>query len=496
MNGSDFLDKLENLDPGLVSAAAEPPAHRARRGPDWGALAAMAACVLAICLPLALAYLINGAVPTIEYGPGAKSGSTSHQTSPDNEGPEGGNGLGSGSEPNRGTGDGPTASYSTLHEPQERVMGYGDEYAWTLYTLDEEYCAAYPDGLPAEEYFKYNRQELGAIPELWGGLSYGLEPIDASYPRASQWAGEFSDLLSDGYSKPVISSDLSGSNKRISIETRYGVSWRDDGSDSRLTVDICETSPVDSAQLARLNALSNETVAVFPKDSQGSRNIVFALGGLDSDRCLYTWLPYTGIWCRIAAGGSVPAGDMTAILNWLLSAPDMLGMVHPLAGYNPEVYPYIPVPETNDCAPPISGTGGGAEGTYGQPENMMTVNSLEVSYLSGYAGKPLEIYRIDRLDTYEGEDNSIGDLPGLTRDMVDSQYLFQKRFMATSRSSDRNLDSQPMHYTFCFTWDEYYVTATFREDLTADQLWDFFQQLDGSDPWNDLTQSFKPSPSP
>lgn len=477
MNGSDLLDKLENLDPNLVASAAEPAAPRARRGPDWGTWAAAAACVLAICLPLALTYLIRGVTPTVEYGPGAKGGGTSHQASPGEDGPECGNGLGTDRQPNKGTGDGPTASYSTLPKPQERVMGYGDEYTWTQYILDEEYCAAYPDGLPVEEYFKYNVQSLDALPELWGGLLYEAEAFDTSYDSTHQWVRDFSGLLSENYAEPVISADLSGENKRISIQTKYGISWRDDGYDSRLTVDICETSPVGSTQLDLIRARSNETAAVFPKDSHGERKIVFALGGLDSDRCLYTWLPYTGIWCRIAAGASVPVGDMAAILDWLLSLPDMLCNIDPLAAYSPEVYPYIPTPRTNDCAPPIDGTGGGFEGRPGQNQSEMKVYGLEVSYQDDLEGKPLEIFRIDRLDSYEGEDKSMGELRDLTRDMVDSQYDLQKRAMTTQRSNDRYREDQPMHYTFCFTWDDYYVTATFREDLTEDELWGFLQQL-------------------
>lgn len=480
MNGSDFLNKLADLDPSLIAEAAEPPRHKARRGPDWNVFAALAACAAAICLPLALTYLVHGITPTIEYGPGSNNGSTSHQASPGDKGPEGGSGLGNSQrDPNKGQGDGDSAKVYVEPEPQVSVMSYGEEYSWTRYTLDEAYCSAYPDGLPAENYFKYNVQGLGSVPELWGGVSYDMEPLDPSSARTSEWVEEFSGLLSGDYSEPVISADLSGDLKRISIQAKYGVSWRDDGSDSRLTVDICEVSPVDSVFLAPLKALSNETVAVFPKDSYGERKIVFALGGLDSDRCLYTWLPYTGIWCRIISGSSVPVEDMTAILDWIFSIPELLEDVHPLAPFTPAVCPYIPTPKTNDCAAPIDGVGSGLEGWPGQAQREQNVLTLEASYQDGVDGKPLESYRIDL--RYEGENGSIGELSDLTRNMVESQYNFQKRFMATSRSSDRNMESQPMHYVFNFTWDDYYVTATFSETLTADQLWSFFQQLAGEE---------------
>lgn len=477
MNGSDFLKRLNDLDPNLIAGASAPPERRARRrGPDWGVWGAAAACIAAICLPLALMYLVHGITPTIEYGPGAKGGNTSHQAaSPGSEGPEGGGGLGSSQrDPNKGDGGGATKVY-TGAEPEASVMGYGDEYTWTRYTFTEDSCEAYPDGLPAEEYFKYNKQGLGAAPRVWAGLSYDIEPFDSV--RTQEWVDEFSSLLSDGYSEPVISADLSGESKHISIQAEYGASWWDDG--NRLTVDICETSPVDSALLGKLSALTNETVAVFPKDSHGERKIVFALGGLDSNRCLYTWLPYTGIWCRIAGGGSVPIEDMTAILNWLFSVPDMLELINPMAAYNPEVYPYIPTPRNSNYAAPIDGSGAGLSGPGGTRQNELTVLSLEVSYQEGLDGRPLERYSIDRLDNFEGENKSMGELHELTRDVVESQYNFQKRFMTTSRSSNRNMDSQPMHYTFYFTWDDYYAAATFREGLTADQLWGFFQQLAG-----------------
>ena len=137
MRGSDFLDKLENLDPNLVMGAAEPHTAKAkRRERQWGAWVAAAACIVAIALPLTLSYLVNGIAPTIEYGPGSKQGSTSHQVSPGDEGPEGGSGL---MDPQKGAhkADGPTANYSTYDmEPQVSVMGYKDYITWTRYTLD------------------------------------------------------------------------------------------------------------------------------------------------------------------------------------------------------------------------------------------------------------------------------------------------------------------------------------------------------------------------
>lgn len=148
MKGSDLLEKLGNLDPSLVAGAAEPPREKARRrGPEWGGLLAGAACLAAIALPLLLTYLINGVTPTIEYGPGSRHGSTSHQVSAGDEGPGGGDGLGDPQKgAHKGGDDGPTAKYSTNPEPQESIVGYDDDIAWTRYLLDESYCSAYPEG--------------------------------------------------------------------------------------------------------------------------------------------------------------------------------------------------------------------------------------------------------------------------------------------------------------------------------------------------------------
>ncbi len=483
MRGSDLLDKLENLDLNLVAGAAAPPSGRVRQKDRWWlpALTAAAACIVAIALPLTLAYLINGTAPTIEYGgPGANSRNTSHQASAGESGPEGGSGEGNARrEPNKGGGmDGPLLDGPYDLEPKVSVAGYGDEYVWTRYTLGEDYTSVF-DELPAEDYFKYNVQGLGAVPGLWSGVSDDIEPLDA--PEAREWTKEFSGLLSGGYEEPVIYADLSGGSRRISIQARLLTSWRDDSSDGRLTVDICERDPVDPAYLAQLTALTNETVAVFPKDDQGGRRTVFAIGGLDSDRCLYTWLPFTDIWCRIAGGGGIPPEDMAAILRWLFSGPELLELIHPLGAYNPEVYPYIPTPQTNDYAAPIGGTSAGLTGRAGQNQNGHTVLCLEVDYRYGYDGRPLERYSINRLDNYEGEDKSMGSLDALEYDAVIEEYALQRGAMDSARSADVYKRDQPMHYTFNFTWDDYYVTAVFSEELTADGLWSFLRQLSGAE---------------
>ena len=93
----------------------------------------------------------------------------------------------------------------------------------------------------------------------------------------------------------------------------------------------------------------------------------------------------------------------------------------------------------------------------------------------------MERSAIDRLDSYEGKDESMGALAGLTRDEVEKEYSRQRGAMGAERSSDVYKRDQPMHYTFHFTWDDYYVTAVFSEELTADGLWSFLQQLSGKE---------------
>lgn len=349
MNGSDFLDKLENLDPNLVASAAEPAAPRARRGPDWGTLAAVAACVLAICLPLALTYLIRGVTPTVEYGPGANGGGTSHQASPGEDGPEGGNGLGTDRQPNKGTGDGPTASYSTLPEPQENIAGYKDYITWTKYTLNETYCSAFPDGLPAEEYFKYNKQEPESMDNIRSPYdSGGVHILDdfESYPLigTAEAAAGTSETPAESmvvYAQRILSGlsrhpqPISGFFKctpdgsglylaKISTATQpyYDVddaylrlSWN-------LSVLICQEPLLSEKALAEGKYESDETV-VIPSEGGGP---ITALGGLNTNRVLMCTLP-NGMWCRIAGNFNVPCEDMVNIMNALLKSTSSLDII-------------------------------------------------------------------------------------------------------------------------------------------------------------------------
>lgn len=539
MKGSDLLDKLEHLDPGRVAGAAEPPAEKARRRPDWGSLAAAAACIAAICLPLFLMYLINGITPTIEYGPGApQSGSTSHQVSAGDSGPDG-----------DGNDDGPTAAYSTQPKPQENVMGYGDKYVWTRYTLDETYCGAYPDGLPAEEYFKYNRQGPGNVYSIRSDYDRGWDFLknkfsscpwitSASAAKATQIyvsPSEAMDKYAEGifsclpeYLRPlktVFRCAEDGGSLQLAYVSTASQPYFDAKDDIlreswNISVLICREPLLTENDLLPGRQESNETVVI---PTEGGEPIT-ALGGLDTNRVLMCTLP-NGMWCRIAGNFNVPYEDMVKLMNSLISDTSVLDGIDeklksgellptteddersrslsldslsasldlnydPLADINPAVYPYIPRPENNDYAPPICTAGADMDGEPGQKSVEMTVRGLNVNYFEDLYGKPLERYRIDRLDSYEGKDESMGELKDITRNMsiVDSHYNFQKLFMTASSSTDRNLDSQPMHYTFHFTWDDYYVTAVFSEDLTADQLWNFFRQLKGEEqPQGDST---------
>lgn len=349
MNGSDLLDKLENLDPALVASAAEPAAPRARRGPDWGTWAAAAACVLAICLPLALTYLIRGVTPTVEYGPGAKGGGASHQASPGEDGPEGGSGLGTDRQPNKGTGDGPTASYSTLPEPQENIAGYKDYITWTKYTLNETYCSAFPDGLPAEEYFKYNKQEPESMDNIRSpydsGGSHILSDFE-SYPLigTAEAAAGTSETPAESmvvYAQRILSGlsrhpqPISGFFKctpdgsglylaRISTATQpyYDVDDAYLRSSWNISVLICQEPLLSEKDLAEGKYESDETV-VIPSEGGGP---ITALGGLNTNRVLMCTLP-NGMWCRIAGNFNVPCEDMVNIMNALLKSTSSLDII-------------------------------------------------------------------------------------------------------------------------------------------------------------------------
>lgn len=362
MKGSDLLDKLEHLDPDLVAGAAEPPEEKARRRPDWGGFLAAAACIAAICLPLALSYLINGAAPTIEYGPGSKGGSTSHQADPGDSRPEDGGMIGSSKwdpdrseagrigssqwDPNRSGGDGPTAAYSTVPEPQENVMGYGDKYTWTRYTLDETYCGAYPDGLPAEEYFKYNRQEPESGARLahaaWNDSvldKYISRPLitkasaktaDGTTASPYEVMNRYAEYIFSclpGYVWPptaIFKCAEDGSGLclvQISTASQPYFDVTDDHlRDSwNISLTISREPPLTEKVLASAKYDYNETVVV---PAEGAEPIT-AIGGLNTNRMLLFTLA-NGMWCRISGNFNVPYEDMVTLMNSLLNDTSVL----------------------------------------------------------------------------------------------------------------------------------------------------------------------------
>lgn len=504
MNGSDFLKKLENLDPNLVAGTAEPPAPKVRRGPDWGAFGAAAACIAAICLPLALMYLVHGVTPTVEPRSSHNSGNASHEASsaavatvPPDDG----------------------SAVKTATEPQISQAGYGGIYSWTQYTLTEEYCDAFPDGLPAEEYFKYNEQGLGEAPEMWLWTSGGLTSDVLQQDEKKKWQDEFTDSLPDkgsAYSDISVSANPEFSDpdsvypQRLCLQTtrKDAYVWDGNRSNGSLTVNISNRAAIDEETLSRTRAITNETAAIMDKDK-----IVRALGGLDSDRLLYVHLPSVGLWCYVTGGMDVPPEDVAAVMNWLLSEPEILDafshiftilptppstadsdtalrsyvappwdMAQLKEHFPSDIIPYIPYFDNNDYVPPIDYIGGASYGELTSSMPVQKISGIDLYYyrrISVYEDRPLEQFTLELSEEGTNQDSGMGDLYDLTRDMVDSQYNFQKRFMATSRSSDRYKEEQPMQYTFHFTWDDYYVTAAFNESLTADQLWSFFQQLAG-----------------
>lgn len=493
MNGIDFLKKLENLDPKLIAAAAEPPEPKVRRGPDWGVWAAAAACIAAVCLPLALMYLVHGIVPTIEPRGGPGAGSASHQASVDTAGDEGvagGNGI------------------SPAPTPQVSQSSYGN-YRWTQYTLNEEHCAAYPDGLPAEEYFKYNVQGLGNVEEMWEYSDYDseLDNVIETGTAPQQWEDEFTSQLPDNGAdytvlKPVLSGPQSGP-ARARLRAFRADSEEGGTQDNALFVDVCAEPLVDEEDFSRIRTVTNQTTAALSRNK-----IVFAMGGLDSSRVLCASLPNSLLWCHVVGGKDVPPEDMAAVLDWLLTEPELLAGISAGPGDEgstdyaddytephyvdmdslkedlpPEIIPYIPYYDTNDYVPQITDYGTGRSGTVGQPRNEMHVGSIELYYEWDQDGRPLELFKLKELANMEEQDSGIGDLYALTldRSVMDSQYRFQRRIMPSDIPYDRIKEDIHEHYEFSFTWDGYYVTATFNDSLTADQLWGFLNQLVGKE---------------
>lgn len=355
MKGSDLLEKLGNLDPRLVAGAAEPPREKARRrGFEWGGLIAVAACIVAIGLPLLLTYLINGVTPTIEYGPGARSENTSHEVaSAGDEGGEGGDGLGNTQKgANRGEGDGPTAKYSTNPEPQESIVGYDDDIAWTRYLLDESYCSAYPEGLPAEEYFKYNKQEPESGKRLtsaaWNDSildDYVFCPLitrasaktasaDGTAPSPYEVMNTYAEYIFSCLPNCVWPPEVEfkctedGSELglvHISTASELNLDVTDDHlRDSwDISLTISREPPLTEEVLASAKYDYNETVVI---SSEGAEPIT-ALGGLNTSRMLLCTLP-NGMWCRIAGNFNVPCEDMVTLMNSLLKDTSVLDEIN------------------------------------------------------------------------------------------------------------------------------------------------------------------------
>lgn len=355
MKGSDLLEKLGNLDPRLVAGAAEPPREKARRrGFEWGGLIAVAACIVAIGLPLLLTYLINGVTPTIEYGPGARSENTSHEVaSAGDEGGEGGDGLGNTQKgANRGEGDGPTAKYSTNPEPQESIVGYDDDIAWTRYLLDESYCSAYPEGLPAEEYFKYNKQEPESGKRLtsaaWNDSildDYVFYPLitrasaktasaDGTTPSPYEVMNTYAEYIFSCLPNCVWPPEVEfkctedGSELglvHISTASELNLDVTDDHlRDSwDISLTISREPPLTEEVLASAKYDYNETVVI---SSEGAEPIT-ALGGLNTSRMLLCTLP-NGMWCRIAGNFNVPCEDMVTLMNSLLKDTSVLDEIN------------------------------------------------------------------------------------------------------------------------------------------------------------------------
>lgn len=474
MNGNEFLDKLEHLDPSLVAQAAEPPRAKARRrGPDWSVWAAVAACLGVLCLPLAITYLVqSGVIPAAERSPGPGTGNASHEAAA----PDNGTAYESGS---------PTVVSAARSTPTTSQASYG-HYSWTRYVLDQEYCGAFSGDLPAEEYFKYNVQGLGDIPEMGAG-TVDLDPGAFQPDDAEEWLEGFSDHLpglETDYTSPTLAFAPSGDGKRASrvcIRATRKIAWNPDNSDGLLTVDICNKTLMGGEILARAQALTNETAVVL-QDNDGKK-IVYALGGLDSSRVLYTWLPSSGIWCRIVGGRNVPPEDMVSVMNWLLSEPALLDGIHMGLttgidiGISPKVLAYIPDYTTNDYVPPVASYEVDWADDGGQAE---TLAGVDVEYEEGHEGRPLRSYTLDVYSKDEvGEDGGmegLGPLPELNRERIESDYEFRRRL-----STDWVKDNKPFSYTLYFTWDEYYVSAAFNEEATPDQIWGFVQTLKNLD---------------
>lgn len=325
-DGQEFLEKLEGLDPALIEEAGRIPQRQEHRhGLGFGTWLAAAACVAALCLPLILRWAF--APPDLPLEEAAGAGEASHQAPA-----EGGAELAGEEKTKRDAGENnPAAQNARSIENSDDVMiaadgpGIvitskidGENAGLTTNQLRQEYIASFEEGMPAEEYFKYNSQ-TAENRALWDdylesdfGIEYAYRFWD--FPQLKKMVPEL-----EGYRSSYIFPEFEDPDSEL--PSRLSVQWQSqelDASVGYITVNILdqpEEIPLVEQEGLREYILQNQ-------QTQADRDgvLVTALGGLETEKTLSFWRE--GRFYRIYGDRPVPPETMVRLLDWLLG-PDL-----------------------------------------------------------------------------------------------------------------------------------------------------------------------------
>lgn len=502
MNGNDFLDKLQHLDPELVAAASQEPQKERRWRPNWGSWLAVAACLAMLCLPLALSYLIQHNLLPASGSSYNLAASASHQA-PQEAADEV-------QEEAALTEDTQKAAFSLDVLPQgvsRSQSGYGksgsdDSYTWELIQMTSEYCQSFESGLPPiEEFFQYNldvsagelfheydadllsAQDSGgdSTPYYW---DTGENLITLELPSLSSGSlGSSQVYRSTGVLGAVLDlSDMSFYN-RISVYWPDTSSGTEDGQDTPVTLTLCTTPLLDSEEMARMCQASNET-QVIPAAFPSKGPAITALGSLNSDKVLTGTLA-GGSWFRIHCTSQVSMEDIKAILDWVLDQDNLLETV--FGNQQALTSTYLEALETALPAEFLSYCPMDPEwvplvvDTLDTQKTSQTLEGSEARiYFAEDPAKPLSAWYIYSPETYNPDrppqaypKTESGTFEELTYDAVWEEYERQR--------ISHEANSMPHTFRLSFFWDDYYVGGDFTEAATFEEIWSFIEYLQSMD---------------
>ena len=480
MNGSDFLDKLEDLDPDLIQAAAQAPASKPRRVWDFGAWIAAAACLCALFLP----WILGQAIPPRDNKEAVSdaSSNTSHQLEAGGE--ETAENVEEGADAAKGISPQTAAGAEAMMEGEAQyrktdfiteTVADSEGNTWTAVILDEAYQAGFPAGrLPAEEYFSHNAQTQSPVPlaNEFDSLSFRGETTFAQSEPISKILPDLGDSRYPDQS-PLIFGDYDEKDQLSQLQISWCMKeWDEEkGVTARnITATVSTQNPADPDTEAQAKAQQGETRVL--RDGV----TVTALGSPGQERTLS--FQRDGMYYRIYAPENIPDEHMLTVLDWLLGDSFRLelfskenGRTLRQEGLNdPEDIPsafagYYPAGPQWDQAM----DSGLVDYLNGKP------TALELIYDS--AAQPLiRSWRIAREDAeiypFPDGTESLGELSGLTESRVEEAC--------------RTLTGFGGVLSLHFTWDDYNATIAAlapegAKEVPPEEIWEFIQYLQGQD---------------